>query len=69
MTDCRAFEATMRKKDLCVRVGRYYSKSSITKSSIVQGKICVDALSCNPVSECNVIEKQESGIMAQLAKA
>lgn len=73
VTDCRAFTATMQKKDLCVRVARWALLLEEFNYKIEHrpGKNTrhVDALSRNPIPECNIVETRESGITARLAKA
>lgn len=73
VTDCRAFVATMNKKDLCVRVARWallleefqYTVEHRPGRSMKH----VDALSRNPSSECNVIDAQKEGLTSRLRKA
>lgn len=73
VTDCRAFTATMSKKDLCVRVARWALLLEEFKYKIEHrpGKNMshVDALSRYPVLECNVVNKQKDGLTTRLRKA
>lgn len=63
----------MRKKDLCVRVARWalLLEEFNYKVEHRPGKRMghVDALSRNPITECNAIDEQKDGITARLIRA
>lgn len=73
VTDCQAFEATMSKKDLCVRVARWallleeFPYRTQHRPGIRMAH--VDALSRYPLPVCNLVERQENGITARLKRA
>lgn len=73
VTDCRAFMATMNKKDLCVRVARWallleefnYTIEHRPDKSMTH----VDALSRNPTPRCMLVETSRDGLLARLERA
>lgn len=73
VTDCRAFVATMNKKDLCVRVARWTLLLEEFQYRVEHrpGKSMkhVDALSRQPLPECNLIDRERDGLTARLKKA
>lgn len=73
VTDCRAFTATMAKKDLCIRVARWALLLEEFNYKIEHrpGKsmIHVDALSRHPIVECCIVEQQRDRLTVQLKKA
>lgn len=73
VTDCRAFTATMSKKDLCVRVARWALLPEEFEYKIKHhpGRYMnhVDALSRYSILECNVIRERGDGLTTRLRKA
>lgn len=72
VTDCRAFVATMNKKDLCVQVVRWALLLEEFHYRVEHrpGKNMkhVDALSRYPLPECNLIDRERDGLTARLKK-
>jgi len=72
VTDCRAFVATMNKKELCVRVARWallLEEFDYIEHWSGKNMVYVDALSRYPASQCALIEAHKSGLSARLEKA
>ena len=70
VTDCQAFELTMRKKDLCVRVANWalLLKEFNYKIEHRPGRNMthVDALSRNPLPTTMLVEESEESIMVRI---
>jgi len=73
VTDCRAFMATMNKKDLCVRVARWAllleEFSYIIEHRPGKNMTHVDALSRYPLPQCMLVNTHKDGLLARLEKA
>jgi len=73
ITDCRAFAATMNKKELCVRVARWALLLEEFSYTIEHrpGRSMphVDALSRYPLPRCMLVDAPKDGLATRMEKA
>ena len=73
VTDCKAFEQTMQKEELCDRIHRWAmwlnAFPHATEHRPGKNMPHADALSRYPVEECYLIEEDNEGMLARVRKA